>query len=184
VSQIAVTPRRPLIVFTPKKLLRLKDAISSPVALESGGFEPIIVRSASTPARRVLLCSGKIYYDLVEGLGGPDSSGVTIIRLEQLYPFPRAELIEALRSASAADVVWVQEEPVNFGSWGWLRSHFEAAIASAGGSPVDLTVVARPASPSPAGSFHTEHDADQRKLVAAALVGPPLRTTSQERPSR
>jgi 2-oxoglutarate dehydrogenase E1 component len=185
VSQIAVTPPRPLIVLTPKKLLRLKEAISPPVVLESGRFEPIIVRPASAPARRVLVCSGKIYYDLVEGLGGgTDSSGVTIIRLEQLYPFPRAELIEALRSASAADVVWVQEEPVNFGSWGWLRSHFEAAIASAGGAPVALTVVARPASPSPAGSFHTEHDADQRKLVATALACPPLPTSFQEHPSR
>ncbi len=184
VSQLAASPRRPLIVFTPKKLLRLREAISPPAALESGSFEPIIVRRASSPVRRLLLCSGKIYYDLVEGLGGPDSSGVTIVRLEQLYPFPQAELIEALRSASVADVVWVQEEPVNFGSWGWLRSHFEAAIASAGGSPAALTVVARPASPSPAGSFHTEHDADQRKLVAAALACPPLRTSLQERRSR
>ena len=184
VSQIAASPRRPLIVFTPKKLLRLREAISPPAALESGSFEPLIVRPASSPARRVLLCSGKIYYDLVEGLTGPDSSGVTIVRLEQFYPFPQAELIEALRLASAADVVWVQEEPVNFGSWSWLRSRLEAAIAAAGGSPAALTVVARPPSPSPAGSFHTEHDADQRKLVAAALACPPVRTRLQERRSR
>ena len=186
VSQLEVTPRRPLIVLTPKKLLRLKEAISPPAALESGRFEPIIVRPASgVPTRRVLLCSGKIYYDLVEGLDGPDSAGIMIVRLEQLYPFPRAELVEALRSAPAADVVWVQEEPVNFGSWSGLRSHFEAAIAAAGGSPLALTVVARPESPSPAGSFHTEHDADQRKLVAAALAcPPPLRTSLQERRSR
>jgi 2-oxoglutarate dehydrogenase E1 component len=117
-------------------------------------------------------------------LGVPNSAGVAIIRVEQLYPFPQAELIEALRSTSAADVAWVQEEPVNFGPWGWLRSHFEAAIAAAGGSPGALTVVARPASPSPAGSFHAEHDADQRKLVAAALACPPLRTSLQERRSR
>ena len=186
VSQLEVTPRRPLIVLTPKKLLRLKEAISLPAALECGRFEPIIVRPASgAPTRRVLLCSGKIYYDLVEGLDGPDCAGVTIVRLEQLYPFPRAELVEVLRSAPAADVVWVQEEPVNFGSWSGLRSHFEAAIASAGGSPLALTVVARPESPSPAGSFHTEHDADQRKLVAAALACPqPSRTSLQERRSR
>jgi 2-oxoglutarate dehydrogenase E1 component len=184
VGQLAATPRRPLIVFTPKKLLRLKEAISPPAAFESGRFEPIIVRPASGPTRRVLLCSGKLYYDLVEGLGVANSAGVAIIRVEQLYPFPQAELIEALRPTSAADVVWVQEEPVNFGPWGWLRSHFEAAIAAAGGSPGVLTVVARPASPSPAGSFHAEHDADQRKLVAAALACPPLRTSLQERRSR
>jgi 2-oxoglutarate dehydrogenase E1 component len=131
------------------------------------------------------LCSGKLYYDLVDGLAAePDAAGVMIIRVEQLYPFPQAELIEALRPASAAEVVWVQEEPVNFGSWGWLRSHFEAAIAAAGGSPLGLTVIARPASPSSAGSFHAEHDADQRKLVAAALACPPLRTSLQERRSR
>ena len=184
VGQLAATPRRPLIVFTPKKLLRLKEAISPPAALESAGFEPIIVRPASGPTRRVLLCSGKIYYDLVEGLGVPNSAGVAIIRVEQLYPFPQSELIEALRSTTAADVVWVQEEPVNYGPWGWLRSHFEAAIAAAGGSPGNLTVVARPESPSSAGSFHAEHDADQRKLVAAALASPPLRTSLQERRSR
>lgn len=184
VSQLAASPRRPLIVFTPKKLLRLKEAVSAPAALESGHFEPIIVRPASAPVRRVLLCSGKIYYDLVDGLGGPDCAGVTIVRLEQLYPFPQAELVEALRSASAADVVWVQEEPANFGSWSWLRPHFEAAIAAAGGSPVALSVLARPESPSPAGSFHTEHEADQRKLVAAALATLPLRTSLQERRSR
>ena len=186
VSQLEVTPRRPLIVLTPKKLLRLKEAISPPAALESGRFEPIMVRPASgAPTRRVLLCSGKIYYDLVEGLDGPDCAGVTIVRLEQLYPFPRAELVEVLRSVPAADVVWVQEEPVNFGCWSGLRSHFEAAIAAAGGSPLALTVVARPESPSPAGSFHTEHDADQRKLVAAAFAcPPPLRTSLQERRSR
>ena len=184
-GQLAATPRRPLIVFTPKKLLRLKEAVSPPAALESGGFEPILLRPAGGPARRVLLCSGKIYYDLVEALAAdPEAVGVTIIRVEQLYPFPQAELIAALRSASAAEVVWVQEEPVNFGSWCWLRSHFETAIAAAGGSPAALTVVARPASPSPAGSFHIEHDADQRKLVAAALACPPLRTSLQERRSR
>jgi 2-oxoglutarate dehydrogenase E1 component len=101
-----------------------------------------------------------------------------------LYPFPQTELSEALGSAAAAEIVWVQEEPVNFGGWGWLRSHLEAAIAMAGGAPGALTVIARPESPSPAGSFHAEHDAQQRKLVAAALACPPVRTIVQERRSR
>ena len=100
VSQISTPRRRPLIVLTPKKLLRLERGdLHAGGRWSPAGFEPIIVRPASGPPRRVLLCSGKIYYDLVEGLGVPDSAGVMIVRLEQLYPFPQAELIEALRSA-------------------------------------------------------------------------------------
>jgi 2-oxoglutarate dehydrogenase E1 component len=132
----------------------------------------------------VLVCSGKIYYDLLESIAGVDLCDIMIVRLEQLYPFPQAELSEALGSAAAAEIVWVQEEPVNFGCWGWLRSHLEAAIELAGGAPGALTVIARPESPSPPGSFHAEHDAEQRKLVAAALAGPPVCTIVQERRSR
>jgi 2-oxoglutarate dehydrogenase E1 component len=184
VSQISTPRRRPLIVLTPKKLLRLKEAVSTPASLESGGFERIIVRPARGRPRRVLVCSGKIYYDLLESIAGADLSDIMIVRLEQLYPFPQAELSEALGSAAAAEVVWVQEEPANFGCWSWLRSHLEAAIAMAGGRPDTLSVIARPESPSPAGSFHAEHDAEQRKLVAAALAGPPVCTIVQERRSR
>jgi 2-oxoglutarate dehydrogenase E1 component len=183
-SQISTPRRRPLIVLTPKKLLRLKEAISTPGSLESGGFERIIVRAARGLPRRVLVCSGKIYYDLLESIAGVDLCDIMIVRLEQLYPFPQAELSEALGSAAAAEIVWVQEEPVNFGCWGWLRSHLEAAIELAGGAPGALTVIARPESPSPPGSFHAEHDAEQRKLVAAALAGPPVCTIVQERRSR
>jgi len=94
-----------------------------------------------------------------------------LIRLEQLYPFPVQEVAQALRSAPGADVVWLQEEPSNFGIWTWLRAHLERAIASAEVKCGPLTFISRPESPSPAGSFHAHHEVDQARLVALALGG-------------
>ena len=167
-SQIREHPQRPLIVFTPKKLLRLKPAMSPRVDFESAYFEPVIVDASSRKSRRVILCSGKLYYDLVDGLARRDETRVTLIRLEQLYPFPIAEVAQALRSAAARDIVWVQEEPENYGAWSWVRSHIERAMSIAGISQEGLRRVSRPECASPAGSFHKNHEADQLRLVDQA----------------
>jgi 2-oxoglutarate dehydrogenase E1 component len=177
-SQLGQTPRRPLIIFTPKKLLRLKAAVSAPSLFEAGGFEPVIVDPSREPTSRVLICSGKVYYDLADALVEEGRCDVTLLRLEQLYPFPSAAVTRALATAPDAAVVWVQEEPANFGAWTWLRSRLEDAIMTAGGRADALTLAARPESPSPAGSFHQDHDRDQARLVAEAIG----RSTSTEQP--
>ena len=167
-SQLHETPAKPLIVFTPKKLLRLKAATSPPEQLREGKFLPVIVQTAPL-VRRMLLCSGEIFYDLAEGLANTGRQDVMLMRLEQLYPFPADEVAKALRTAPRANLIWVQEEPSNFGIWTWLRANLERAMASAGVELGPLTFVSRPESSSPAGSFHTRHELDQADLVAQAL---------------
>jgi 2-oxoglutarate dehydrogenase E1 component len=169
-SQLAEAPAKPLIVFTPKKLLRLKAATSPPEALRHGTFQKVIVQS-DRRVTRVILCSGKIFYDLADTLEKVPREDLMLIRLEQLYPFPIQEVAQALRSAPGADVVWLQEEPSNFGIWTWLRAHLERAIASAEVKCGPLTFISRPESPSPAGSFHAHHEVDQARLIALALGG-------------
>lgn len=170
-SQLHEAPTKPLIIFTPKKLLRLKAASSAPDTLRHGSFHKILVQSGSL-VKRVIVCSGKIFYDLTEALADSSRDDLMLVRLEQLYPFPAQEVAEALRATPFADVVWLQEEPANFGIWTWVRAHLEQAISSAGLPSVALSCIARPESPSPAGSFHTLHEADQARLVAAALGEP------------
>jgi 2-oxoglutarate dehydrogenase E1 component len=169
ISQMERSPRRPLVIFSPKKLLRLKAATSLPVEFTSGGFQPVIVHQAPKQTRRVVLCSGKIYYDLVEGLHKSGRDDLTILRLEQLYPFPEAELAAALSSARSAEIVWVQEEPANYGAWAWICPRLRLTMEECGAHFGPLTFVARPESPSPAGSFHADHESDQARLVAAAI---------------
>ena len=171
ISQLYEVPARPLIIFTPKKLLRLKAATSPPEALRDGAFLRVLLQSSGPTARvrRIVICSGKLYYDLTEALMKAPCEGLMLLRLEQLYPFPAQEVAEALRSAPGAEIVWVQEEPANYGIWTWLRAHLEAAIVFAGGAFGPPRLIARPESPSPAGSFHGCHDADQALLVARAL---------------
>jgi 2-oxoglutarate dehydrogenase E1 component len=169
-SQLHEVPVKPLIIFTPKKLLRLKAATSLPEALRHGTFRQVIVQSGSR-VTRAILCSGKIFYDLAEALAKAPREDLMLVRLEQLYPFPAEEIAQALRTAPQADIVWVQEEPSNYGIWTWLRAHLEGAIASAGVKCGPLTFLSRPESPSPAGSFHAHHELDQTRLVAQALGG-------------
>ena len=170
-SQLREAPAKPLIIFTPKKLLRLKAASSAPDTLRLGSFHKIIVQSGAL-VKRVIVCSGKIFYDLTEALAKSSRDDLMLVRLEQLYPFPAQEVAEALRATPFADVVWLQEEPANFGIWTWVRAHLEQAISSAGLLSLALSRIARPESPSPAGSFHTLHEVDQARLIAEALGEP------------
>ena len=169
-SQLSESRACPLIIFTPKKLLRLKAAFSPRASFETGQFEPILVQPAQDRPRRVLVCSGKIFYDLADALAVQGSTDITCVRLEQLYPFPARELAEVLRLAPGAEVVWVQEEPANFGAWSALREPLESAIAQAGGKITSLRRISRSESPSPAGSFHYDHEIDQKRIVAQAIA--------------
>ena len=161
---------RPLIVITPKSLLRLPAAASAIEDLTSGGFQPVIDdREVSDPAavKRVVLCSGKVYYDLIEARKKTQTAGVAIVRLEQFYPFPLLRLRELMtRYANAKQLVWAQEEPKNMGGWTFVEPLLENLV------PVceRPSYVGRAASASPAtGSYHI-HQAEQAKLLSEALT--------------
>ena len=168
--QVLGKARKPLFVTSPKTLLRLPQAISPAAEFAPGcRFRPVILDPAPQPPRRVLLCSGKIAYALAAERAARGAHDVAIVRLEQIYPFPARELAALLRPFAAAGFVWVQEEPSNMGCWSWLDRRLEAVLRSIGAASPCVGLVARPESPSPAGSFHGNHDADQQALVARAF---------------
>jgi 2-oxoglutarate dehydrogenase E1 component len=164
-------PRRPLIVFTPKSMLRLKAAASAVEDFTSGTFRPVIpeIHQAIDPAavRRVLLCSGKVYWDLVAERAKRAESGgneIAIVRVEQLAPLAATEIAEAVAAYPNAQIVWVQEEPANQGPWPFMALNLPAHL---GGR--QLVCVSRAASASPAAGSHKKHDLEQQALVERAL---------------
>ncbi|MBP0496288.1 2-oxoglutarate dehydrogenase E1 component [Roseomonas indoligenes] len=165
---------RPLVVIAPKRLLRLPAAVS-PLAdfLPGSAFRPVVATVPVGPVHTVLLCSGKIAYDLEER-AGRGAEGVAVLRLERLYPLPAEELTALLRRWPGARITWVQEEPENMGAWTWIDRRLEALATAAGLSEPRPGLVARPESPSPAGSFHGDHDADQAAIVERAFAAAPV----------
>jgi 2-oxoglutarate dehydrogenase E1 component len=157
---------RPLIVMTPKSLLRLPAASSTMAELESGGFQPVIDDSSidnKAAVKRVAICSGKVYYDLAAARENQD---IAIIRLEQFYPFPAAKLRETIAAYSnASEAVWVQEEPMNMGGWQFVERRIEAVLPDG----MRLRYIGRPASASPATGSYAIHELEQSKLVREAL---------------
>jgi 2-oxoglutarate dehydrogenase E1 component len=161
--------RKPLVVMSPKSLLRHKMATSTIEDLCESCFRPIIGEvGALRPAevRRVVLCTGKVYYDLAEQRQSRGLNHIAIIRIEQLYPFPRDLLSEELwRYSHAKDVVWCQEEPKNQGAWYPSQHHIRRCMRPG----QDLRYVGRPASASPAVGYFTMHVEQQMALVDEAL---------------
>ncbi len=167
--QMRMKTRKPLVVMTPKSLLRHKKALSSLDSLATGEFQHLIPdpRTDARKARRVVLCSGKVYYDLLEEAGKREIDDISLIRVEQLYPFPRKMLAAELkRHGKATDVVWCQEEPQNQGAWYQIRHHLMACLAP----EQALHYVGRLRSPSPAAGHYNDHLAEQQKLVSDALA--------------
>jgi len=164
--------RKPLIVMTPKSLLRHKLAVSSLDELANGSFQLVIGEHRELPAKkvkRVVLCSGKVYYDLLEEADKRGVTDVAIVRVEQLYPFPRAEVTAELNKYPATkEVIWCQEEPMNQGAWFQIRHHLQACI----GSKHSLSYAGRARSPAPAAGHLNTHIAEQAALVEQALVAP------------
>jgi 2-oxoglutarate dehydrogenase E1 component len=159
--------RRPLIAFTPKSLLRLKAAVSGIDEFTSGTFRPVLPDATVDPAgvTRVLLCSGKVYYDLAakrEELGRRD---VAIVRVEQLYPLPAEELKVELGRFPNAQLVWVQEEPANQGAWPFIALNLPEHLEGRA-----LARASRKASASPAVGSHNVHELQQAEVVATAFV--------------
>jgi 2-oxoglutarate dehydrogenase E1 component len=162
--------RRPLIVMSPKSLLRHKEAVSTLDELASGRFQNVIGeidRIAAKSVRRVIVCSGKVYYELVAYRREHKAHDVAIMRLEQLYPFPHADFKAALaRFPHAKEVVWCQEEPQNQGAWYRLRAYFRADAL-----PKQVVAYAgRPVSASTAVGYLSKHLERQQQLVADAFA--------------
>jgi len=166
----ALSPvRRPLIVFTPKSMLRLKAAASPLAELTKGTWRPIIDDAAVTDrsaVTKVLLTSGKVYYDLAAARNAGNVGDVALVRVEQLYPTPVEELAQILASyPNVRDVVWVQEEPANQGAYPHMALHLGDALP--GG--IRLRRVSRKASAAPASGSSRVHEVEQKALVEAAL---------------
>jgi 2-oxoglutarate dehydrogenase E1 component len=158
--------RRPLIAFTPKSLLRHKGAVSEVEDFTTGTFQPVLAdRGAGNSVRRVLLCSGKVYYDLAAARTEQKRDDIAILRVEQLYPLPADELNRELARYRDAELVWVQEEPANQGGWPFIALNLPEHLD---GRP--LLRVTRRASASPAVGSHGVHEAQQHEIVASALA--------------
>ena len=165
-----IRPRRPLIVLTPKQLLRLKAATSPVEDITSGSFRPVIGEvderiATGEGVDRVLLCSGRVSYALAEERAERGDASTAIIRLEQLYPLPEAELADALAPYTGAELVFVQDEAANQGVWPWLALHAPASITGSG----RLRLVSPPEAASPAVGGVGAYRAQQAALMAAAF---------------
>ncbi|PIG09226.1 2-oxoglutarate dehydrogenase E1 component [Comamonas sp. 26] len=165
--------RKPLIIMTPKSLLRNKDATSPLSEFTSGGFQTVIpeqdesiVKNAAK-VKRIIACSGKVYYDLVKKRTEKEAKDVAIIRVEQLYPFPhKAFAAEVKKYANAADIVWCQDEPQNQGAWFFIQHNIHENMREG----QKLGYSGRAASASPAVGYSHLHQEQQKALVEGAFA--------------
>lgn len=168
--QILRPLRRPLIVMTPKSLLRHKLAVSTPADLSGGKFHTVLGEVdplAAKKVTRLVLCSGKVYYDLLEERRRRKLADIAIVRIEQLRPFPAMDLRREIDEyPNAAEVVWCQEEPKNQGSWYQIDHHLYARLREG----QTLRYIGREASPSPAVGYYKLHLEQQQHLVDQALT--------------
>jgi 2-oxoglutarate dehydrogenase E1 component len=175
--------RKPLIVMTPKSLLRHKLSVSPLEDLSRGGFRNVIDEVDdldNAKVRRVVFCSGKVYFDLLETRRANAARDVAIVRIEQLYPFPNDEYVTVLRRyPNATDVVWCQEEPQNQGAWYPIRHRLQDALSHR----QELLYSGRAPAAAPATGILQLHAAQQQGLVNAALTANSKEETGRE-PSR
>jgi 2-oxoglutarate dehydrogenase E1 component len=163
--------RRPLVVMTPKSLLRHRLATSTLDELAGGRFQPVIGEVDGldpVDVERVVICSGKVFYDLLEARRARGLSNVAIVRIEQIYPFPRDHFAEAIAPFAAAEqVIWCQEEPQNQGAWDQIKHRFHSLIPESSG----VYFVGRYASAAPAVGYRSVHLEQQERLIDEALTG-------------
>ena len=164
-------PRRPLIVFTPKSMLRLKAASSAVADFTSGSFQKVLPDPAALAAEavtRVLLASGKVIYDLEAERTKRSDTTTAILRVEQLAPVATDEILAAIKAYPGAEIMWVQDEPANQGAWPFMAMNLPQALASRGETRV-LQVASREASASPATGSSKKHALQQAELIATAF---------------
>jgi 2-oxoglutarate dehydrogenase E1 component len=165
---------KPLVVFTPKSMLRLKAATSAVSEFTTSSFRPVIGQPSAAGGpdagvRRVLLCAGKIYYDLAAQREAAGATDTAIVRLERLYPLPVAELrAELARYPQAESLTWVQEEPANMGGWPTMALKLPRVLGDQLGGR-EVGVVSLPASSAPATGSAARHAATHRQLVETAI---------------
>ncbi|MCO4889144.1 2-oxoglutarate dehydrogenase E1 component [Cupriavidus sp. WGtm5] len=161
--------RKPLVIMTPKSLLRNKDAVSPLSDLAKGHFETVIADQEELNAgkvKRVIMCSGKVYYDLVNTRKEREASDTAIIRLEQLYPFPHKALAAELKKyPNANEILWCQDEPQNQGAWFFVQHYIMENMTDG----QKLGYAGRPASASPAVGYYAKHNEQQKALLDAAF---------------
>ncbi len=167
--------RRPLVLMQPKSLLRLPLAASHLSDLASGTFQPVLDDAIASrnpeKVRRLVLCSGKIYYDLLAGVqaAGGSRDHLAIVRVDELYPWPYEALAEVLdRYTEIDEVVWTQEEPRNMGAWSFVSPRLRAAV----GNAMTIRYIGRPERASPAEGYAAPHAEQQAQLVAETLAPP------------
>jgi 2-oxoglutarate dehydrogenase E1 component len=166
--QVAAVERVPLVCFTPKRYLRMRQTRSTREQLTNGRFETVLDDRASLEREqvsRIIVCTGKVAHELMDERDA-QKQPVAVVRVEQLYPWPEANLRAALaRYPKAREIVWVQEEPANMGAWGFVRDRIAALLDD----DVAFRHIGRPASASPASGSAKVHDQEQRDLLRAAI---------------
>ena len=169
--QVKADYRKPLIIFTPKSLLRHKQCVSSvqDLNLESY-FRPIIMDTLpAKKARKIILCSGKVYYDLLAYRTDNKIEDVALIRLEQYHPFPAEQLIKVLKAYNPIPLVWCQEEPENMGAWHFVARRLEGCLTKVHGKLLRPLYVGRPNSASPATGCASVHKVEQMTFIEKAF---------------
>ena len=166
--------RKPLILMTPKSLLRHRLAVSSLKDMETGtSFQPVYGEISphieASRVRRVVLCAGKVYYDLYEKREEANIQDIALLRVEQFYPFPEEALKQHLSLYSKAEIIWCQEEPANMGAWTFIDRRLEQILRALGGDYLRPTYVGRFPSASTATGLHDRHKREQAALVDQAL---------------
>jgi 2-oxoglutarate dehydrogenase E1 component len=173
--------RKPLIIFTPKSLLRHPRAVSPPHDFTAGGFMEMLADTPADTSRitRVVYCSGKLYYDLLAAREERQAEHVALVRVEQLYPFATDQARDILaRYPAAAEVVWAQEEPRNMGPWRFMREWIEPLLDA---TSRELRYVGRPESASPAGGSGKRHQQEQAEIIEDALTPGAISQTRRTR---
>lgn len=171
--QIHSKDRKPLIVMSPKSLLRHKLAVSNLSDFDLGTeFRPVIFDDAKLVAaelKKVVICSGKVYYDLLDARLSKKANHVALIRLEQFYPFPEAELQKELQKYKNADFIWCQEEPKNMGGWHFVNERLEEILIAIKAKNPRARYVGRIACASPATGYSKYHSREQSQLIEEAI---------------
>ena len=167
--------RKPLIVMTPKSLLRHKECVSNLSEMaENTSFHRVLYENElnidEKSIERVVICSGKVFYDLKEEKKLNKINNVKILRLEQLYPFPKKALTEILSLTPKVDLVWCQEEPKNMGSWFFVKERLEEIACDLSLPKTDILYAGRAEAASPATGSASRHKTEQKNLIERALI--------------